>query len=411
MLTIVLSFIIAIMLALYVAENRRSARRLAESERRREETARELSDALAAKARLEERVVQLDREQTRRSAETEERFKAMATGIMLKTATAMQQQNAVGLSAALEPVKENFEQFRRTFADRTERDTAERLALGERVRELMELNSVIGRETRRLTDALKGNSKMQGDWGEMILESILERCGLQRGREFTVQTGIEDDNGRRLRPDVVINYTDSRKIIVDSKVSIQAYLGMLDARDDERRRSLGREHVASVRKHIAELKGKNYQDFVDGAKVDFVLMFIPHEGAYLAAMQLEPDLWQTAYDAHVLIVSPTHLMAVVRLVEQMWRQDRQNRNAQEIARQAGLMLDKFRTFLEDMDRIDKALNNGRDAWNDAFAKLSTGTGNLVSRAARLGELGAKARKDLPPRYRPEPEPDSPASED
>ena len=233
----------------------------------------------------------------------------------------------------------------------------------------------------------------------MILENILERCGLRRGQEYVVQAGVCTDSGRRLRPDVVINYTEGRKIIVDSKVSIQHYLAMLDAADESGRRTFGREHVASVRKHIAELRDKSYQDYIGDARADFVLMFIPHEGAYLTAMQLDPDLWESAYQAGVLIVAPTHLMGVVRLVEQMWRHDKQNRHALEIARQAGLMLDKLRGFLDDMDKMDRAIASSREAWNDAYGKLTGGTGNLIGRALRLEELGAKAKKALPDRYR------------
>lgn len=363
-------------------------------------------------ARLEERFQQSTAQHERLERESEERFRSLANKVLMESASNLQRQNSVGIAEALRPVKENFELFRQTFSDRTERDAAERMAFSERIRDLMELNATVSRETRRLTDALKGNSKAQGDWGEMILQTILEHCGLQEGREFVTQTTFTDADGGRLRPDVVINYTDGRKIVVDSKVSIQSYLHMVECDSEESRRSFAKEHVVSVRKHIAELRGKNYQALVGKAQVEFVLMFIPHEGAYLSAMQLGgDDLWQTAYASNVLIVSPTHLMGVVRLVEQMWRHDRQDRNAQEIARQAGAMLDKLRGFLEDMDRIDKSLNDARSSWNDAFSKLTTGNGNLISRAKRLGELGAKAKKALPARYLPEEDSDEVAEND
>lgn len=353
-------------------------------------------------ARLQERLEQTTSQHRRLEEQNEERFNALANKVLMESAASLHRQNAQGLQDALRPMRENFEQFSRVFSERTQRDSADRLAFSERIRDLMDLNATVSRETRRLTDALKGNSRAQGDWGEMILQSILEHCGLQEGREFTTQTSFTNDNGNRLRPDVVINYTDGRKIVVDSKVSIQAYLRMVEADSEEARRTFGKEHLVSVRKHIAELRAKDYQGLVGKAPVEFVLMFIPHEGAYMAAMQLGgDDLWETAYAANVLIVSPTHLMGVVRLVEQMWRNERQERNSQEIARQAGAMLDKFRGFLEDMDRIDKCLTDARTGWNDAFNKLKSGTGNLISRAARLGELGAKAKKPLPQRYLPE----------
>jgi DNA recombination protein RmuC len=232
----------------------------------------------------------------------------------------------------------------------------------------------------------------------MILENILERSGLERGREFEVQQTTINESGARLRPDVIINYPGDRKIIIDSKVSIQAYLAMLDTTDPEKAAALGKAHIASIKNHITELRNKRYQDYVGDDKIDFVMMFIPHEGAYLAAMQLDPTLWQTAYDSRVLIISPTHLMSVVKLVEQLWRHDRQTRNAITIAEEAGRMLDKFRGFIDDMDKMDRNINSLRDSWNNAFGKLSSGNGNLIGRAEKLRKLGVKATKDLPERY-------------
>ena len=205
-------------------------------------------------------------------------------------------------------------------------------------------------------------------------------------------------DGNRLRPDVVINYTEGRKIIIDSKVSIQDYINMLNADTEAGREQYARAHITSVKKHIAELRNKSYQDIVGDGRFDYVLMFIPHEGAFLAAMNLDAKLWQTAYDSHVLIISPTHLMSIVKLIEQMWRHDKQNRNALAIADEAGKMLDKLRGFLDDMDRLDKSLSTARDAWNTAFSKLTAGPGNLIARAQKLEQLGAKSKKPLPPRY-------------
>lgn len=334
----------------------------------------------------------------RREAESEERFKALAAKVLMANSETLRQQNKNGLAEVLAPMKSDLEQFKRAFTERYDREAGERLSLGQRVRELVELNNTIGRETRRLTDALKGNSKVQGDWGEMILDNILERSGFRRGRDYTVQETYAAENGNRLRPDVVISYTEGRKLVIDSKVSIQDYLGMLNAESDDLRERFAKAHVASVKNHISELARKSYQDIVGDAQIDFVLMFIPHEGAYMAAMNLDSTLWETAYDARVLIISPTHLMSVIKLVEQMWRHDKQNRNAEEIARQASAMLDKFRGFVDDLDKIDAAINGARTAWNNAFAKLSGGNGNLVSRARKIATLGAKTKKTLPDRY-------------
>jgi DNA recombination protein RmuC len=349
-------------------------------------------------ARAEERLQLSETERQRERNDLENRFKAIANDILLNNSREISQQNTTRLNEVLQPMKENFELFRRTITESYDREARERFSLADRIKELMELNRVISDETHRLTDALKGNSKMQGDWGEMILENILERSGLERGREFEVQQTTVNESGARLRPDVIINYPGDRKIIIDSKVSIQAYLAMLDTTDPEKAAALGKAHIASIKNHITELRNKRYQDYVGDDKIDFVMMFIPHEGAYLAAMQLDPTLWQTAYDSRVLIISPTHLMSVVKLVEQLWRHDRQTRNAITIAEEAGRMLDKFRGFIDDMDKMDRNINSLRDSWNNAFGKLSSGNGNLIGRAEKLRKLGVKATKDLPERY-------------
>ena len=329
------------------------------------------------------------------NSEAEKRFADLAAKSLAANAESLRLQSNRGLTEVLAPMKENLEQFRQTIQDSYSREARERFALGEKVRELIGLNQIIGQETRRLTDALKGNTRMQGDWGEMILDNILERAGFRRGYEYQVQQGVTDENGRHLRPDVVINYTEGRKIIIDSKVSIQAYFDMLNADDDTDRAKAASAHILSVKKHVAELRDKSYQEALGReGRFDYVLMFIPHEGAFLAAMNLDSKLWETAFDSRVLIISPAHLMSIVKLIEQMWRHDKQNRNALAIAEEAGKMLDKFRGFLDDMERIEKSLGTARQSWDEAYRKLVAGTGNLVSRAEKLQTLGAKAKKAL-----------------
>lgn len=347
-----------------------------------------LSAARVENARLAERC----------SADYETRFSQLAAKVLADNSEALRRQNAHGLAEVLAPMKSDLESFRKSITERYNEEARERFSLGERIRDLVALNTTVSRETRRLTDALKGNSKLQGDWGEMILDNILEQAGFRRGYEYTVQESVTADDGTRLRPDVVINYTEGRKIIIDSKVSIQDYINMLNADSDVTREQYAKAHVFSVKKHIAELRNKSYQDTVGDGRFDYVLMFIPHEGAFLAAMNLDTKLWQTAYDSHVLIISPTHLMSIVKLIEQMWRHDKQNRNALAIADEAGKMLDKLRGFLDDMDRIDKTISGAREAWNSAFAKLTGGPGNLIARAQKLEQLGAKSKKKLPSRY-------------
>jgi len=339
----------------------------------------------------------------KQSQENEQRFSELAAKVLMDNSETLREQNKNGLTEVLAPMKENLENFRKAITERYDNEARERFSLGERIRELVDLNRTVGRETRRLTDALKGNSRMQGDWGEMILDNILERAGFRKGYEYTVQESVSDADGHRLRPDVIISYTEGRKIIIDSKVSIQDYLNMLNADTDTAREQYARAHILSVKKHINELRNKSYQDIVGEGRFDYVLMFIPHEGAFLAAMNLDNQLWQTAYDSHVLIISPTHLMSIVKLIEQIWRHDKQNRNALAIADEAGKMLDKFRGFLDDMERLDKTLSQSRDAWNSAFSKLTAGPGNLIAKAQKLEALGAKSKKGLPSRYLPESE--------
>ncbi len=363
----------------------------------------EASDLRVENARLQERISQLQSSLDNKE-EDRRRFNDLARQSLLDNSRLLMEQNSASVRAALQPMAENIENFRRSVAERNERESSERINLAERVRELTQSSAAVGLEARRLTDALKGNAKLQGEWGEMILDNILERSGMQRGRDYVLQNSVTTPDGHILRPDAVINYSEGRKIVIDSKVSIQAYLRMLSSESADERQALAREHVASVKKHVAELKAKDYQQYVGtDRKIDFVLMFIPHEGAYLAAMQMDAKLWENAYDSRVLIISPTHLVSVVRLIEQLWRHDRQNRNALEIASQAGAMLDKFRGFLEDMDRMDKSINASRDAWNAAYNKLVSGTGNLVNRAGNLRELGAKLKKEFPQRYLPQQE--------
>ncbi len=357
-----------------------------------------LSAARIENARLNERIAAADKAFERQkqdlakiNADFENRFSQLAGKVLALNSETLRRQNVNGLAEVLAPVKADIENFKRSISEYYSNEARERFSLGERIRDLVDLNNTVSRETRRLTDALKGNSKLQGDWGEMILDNILEQAGFRRGYEYTVQETVMGADGNRLRPDVVINYTEGRKIIIDSKVSIQDYINMLNADTEAGREQYARAHITSVKKHIAELRNKSYQDIVGDGRFDYVLMFIPHEGAFLAAMNLDAKLWQTAYDSHVLIISPTHLMSIVKLIEQMWRHDKQNRNALAIADEAGKMLD-------DMDRLDKSLSTARDAWNTAFSKLTAGPGNLIARAQKLEQLGAKSKKPLPPRY-------------
>lgn len=346
-------------------------------------------------SRLNERIRYTEEEKERLTKESEIRFKNLANEILTHNTIAFKEQNESRLAEILTPLKENIEQFKKTVADSYSNEARERYSLQERIKELIELNQSIGKEAKDLAIALKGNSKTQGNWGEMILENILTQSGLEKGREFFVQETTYNDDGKRLIADIVINYPDGRKIVIDSKVSLTAYVDLVNCESEEEQESLRKRHITSIRNHINELKTKNYQDYLGTEKAEFVMMFIPNESAYICAMQYDHNVWQEAYNNRVLIISPTHLISVLKLIEQIWRHDRQTRNAIEIATESGKMYDKLVGFIEDLQQIEKSLNSAKNSYDDAIKKLSTGNGNLIGKAEKLKNMGAKASKSLP----------------
>ncbi len=353
-------------------------------------------------SRLQERIRFAEEEKERLAKESEMRFQNIANEILANNSRVFKEQNETRLSEILNPLRENIEQFKKTITDSYSAEARERFSLQERIKELIELNQSIGKEAKDLTTALKGNSKVQGDWGEMILENILEKSGLQKDREYTVQqttdengNTLRNESGAALRPDVVVNYPGDRYVVIDSKVSLNAYVNYINSESPEEQEAYAKQHLQSVKKHIAELRDRKYQDYIGGGKTDFVMMFIPNEAAYITAMQLDSNLWQEAYDVRVLLVSPTQLISALRLVAQLWSHDRQTRNAIEIANAGGRMYDKFVGFVDDMRKIGKTINQTHDAFNSAMTKLSEGKGNLVSHAEKMRILGAKATKALP----------------
>lgn len=346
-------------------------------------------------SRLNERIRFIEEEKDRMTTDAEIRFKNLANEILQHNTTTFKEQQESRLFEILTPFKENIEQFKKLVSENYSNEARERFSLQQHIKELIELNNSISKEAKELTLALKGNSKIQGNWGEMILESILEKSGLEKGREFSIQESTYNDDGKRLIADVVINYPDGRKIVIDSKVSLNAYTDLLNCEDQSQQEVYKKKHLTSIRKHITELKTKKYQDYLSGEKADFVMMFIPNEAAYIYAMQIDHNLWQEAYDSRVLIISPTHLISVLRLVEQLWQHDRQTRNAIEIATESGKMYDKLVGFIEDLKLIEKSISSASNAYDKAINKLYIGKGNLISRAEKLKEMGAKASKSLP----------------
>lgn len=321
----------------------------------------------------------------------------------------MLEQNAEKLSSSneekmkiiLTPFKEQLVDFKKKVEDTYDKESKERFSLEKEVSKLVAASAQVSQEANNLTTALKGNNKLQGNWGEMILESLLENSGLTKGREYQLQefikdsTGniIKDENGKGLQPDATIYYPDQRKVIVDSKVSLIAWDAMVAAVDKEAQDLCLFDLIKSIRSHIEGLSRKNYPRYAQA--LDYVLLFIPIEPAFLEAVKGDPQLWKYAYDRKILIVSPTNLLAVLKIIGDLWKVEQQNQNAIEIADKAGALYDKFVGFIDNMEGLGKKLNDASDSYNSAFKQLSSGRGNMIGRIEELKKMGANASKQLP----------------
>ena len=293
-------------------------------------------------------------------------------------------------------IQEKISEFEKKVEETNKESIKGHASLKEQLQMLKEMNQQVTQEAKNLTTALKGQSKTQGNWGEFILESILEKSGLVKGREYVVQESLTAESGKRFQPDVIINLPENKSIIIDSKVSLVGYERFISA-EDEHEKQLGlREHINSIRSHIKNLSGKNYQNLYQLESLDFVLMFMPIEPAFAYAVQSDPSLFSDAFEQNIVIVSPSTLLATLRTISSIWRQESQNKNALEIARQSGEMLDKFAAFVDDLISVGKGLVGAKDNYDKAMNKLSEGRGNLISRSEKIKKLGAKASKSLPP---------------
>lgn len=371
----------------------------------------ELEEARIENARLKEKIGNVEAFNNSVREETKAQFKSLAADIFSSQSEKFKEANETRLSEILNPLKEDIKDFKRRVDDTYMNSSKERTLLGEQMKRLMELNMSIGKEARDLTEALSGNTKVQGDWGEMVLETILVKSGLVEGENYFVQrtknddgTQIKNDDNGRLRPDVVVALPDKKCIVIDSKVSLTAYVNYINADNDDDRQRFGKAHLLSVRSHLKELETKRYQDFVgvgNDDRIDYVLMFIPNEHAYMAAMTLDNNLWMVAYEKRVVIISPAHVISTLRLIAQLWTRDKQTKNALKIAEEGGKLYDKFVGFVNDMQTVEQSLGKASEAYASAMSKLHTGRGCIVSKVENLKKLGAKTSKTLPSDMLPE----------
>lgn len=371
----------------------------------------ELEEARIENARLKEKIGNVEAFNNSVREETKAQFKSLAADIFSSQSEKLKEANETRLSEILNPLKEDIKDFKRRVDDTYMNSSKERTLLGEQMKRLMELNMSIGKEARDLTEALSGNTKVQGDWGEMVLETILVKSGLVEGENYFVQrtknddgTQIKNDDNGRLRPDVVVALPDKKCIVIDSKVSLTAYVNYINADNEDDRQHFGKAHLLSVRSHLKELETKRYQDFVgvgNDDRIDYVLMFIPNEHAYMAAMTLDNNLWMEAYEKRVVIISPAHVISTLRLIAQLWTRDKQTKNALKIAEEGGKLYDKFVGFVNDMQTVEQSLGKASEAYASAMSKLHTGRGCIVSKVENLKKLGAKTSKTLPSDMLPE----------
>ena len=371
----------------------------------------ELEEARIENARLKEKIGNVEAFNNSVREETKAQFKSLAADIFSSQSEKFKEANETRLSEILNPLKEDIKDFKRRVDDTYMNSSKERTLLGEQMKRLMELNMSIGKEARDLTEALSGNTKVQGDWGEMVLETILVKSGLVEGENYFVQrtknddgTQIKNDDNGRLRPDVVVALPDKKCIVIDSKVSLTAYVNYINADNEDDRQRFGKAHLLSVRSHLKELETKRYQDFVgvgNDDRIDYVLMFIPNEHAYMAAMTLDNNLWMEAYEKRVVIISPAHVISTLRLIAQLWTRDKQTKNALKIAEEGGKLYDKFVSFVNDMQTVEQSLGKASEAYASAMSKLHTGRGCIVSKVENLKKLGAKTSKTLPSDMLPE----------
>ena len=355
-------------------------------------------------SRYEAEMENLQQKNTEQKAEVDKiqekftkEFENLANRILDVKSEKFTKQNKENIENILNPLKEKI----KTFEDKVEKSQKENISIHSSLKEqllnLQSQNLKITQEAENLTKALKGDSKMQGNWGELVLERVLEKSGLEKDREYSVQQSFTREDGSRVLPDVIINLPDGKKMIVDAKVSLTAYERYINAEEESREKYL-KEHIGSIKTHVYQLSSKKYEDLYEMESPDFVLMFIPIEPAFAVAINNDNSIYNKAFEQNIVIVTPSTLLATLRTIDSMWNNEKQQRNAIEIARQAGALYDKFEGFITDLTKVGKKMDEAKTEYKGAMNKLVEGRGNIITSIEKLKKMGAKAKKSLPDKY-------------
>ncbi len=316
-------------------------------------------------------------------------FENLANKILEEKSTKFTEKNKENLAAILNPLREKIEGFEKKVETTHKESIDYHAALRQQITGLKEINAQMSKETVNLTKALKGDSKVQGNWGELVLERVLEKSGLEKGREYFVQQSFTNDLGKRMLPDVIIHLPDNKKIIIDSKVSLTGYERYVNTDDETERKQFAKEHVYSLKRHVNELSEKKYEAIYEMDSPDFVLLFIPIEPAFAIVLQVDDTIYNKAFEKNIVIVTPTTLLATLRTIDTMWTNEKQQKNAIEIARQAGALYDKFEGFIADLTRVGKKMDDAKKEYSSAMNKLVDGRGNLITSIEKLKKNGSK----------------------